>query len=120
MKVERRTYSDLSCDEFYEHYAKTHTPVIITGIVDKMTSRPWTLQYIKEVKQGELQFVLLCVYSYGLALCIQVIGRKKAPLKKVVSGSVEWAQLEDADTCEVGQFIDSLECQSEGEDMPIS
>ena len=48
-QVERRAYSELSCEEFQERYARTHTPVVITGCVLSMTSRPWTLEYITEV-----------------------------------------------------------------------
>lgn len=38
-----------------------------------------------------------------------------APLKKVVSGSVEWAHLEEAGDCEVNKFIASLDSPTEGE-----
>ncbi len=37
-------------------------------------------------------------------------------MKKVVSGSVEWAQLERAGDCSVAEFINTLECQSNGKD----
>ena len=37
-----------------------------------------------------------------------------APLKKVVSGSVEWAGLEAAGESEIGEFISSLDSQSGG------
>lgn len=74
-------------------------------------------------------FLFLPLYKYmgvvidnymGVALlfCLwicKVIGEKVAPLKKVVCGSIEWAQLEDAGECKVDAFIDSLEVvQAEG------
>ena len=50
VQVERRHVDDLSAKEFFEQYASRHTPVVITGLVDHMTStQPWTLDYIKKV-----------------------------------------------------------------------
>ena len=48
-QVERRCFDGFSCEEFYTRYASTHTPVIITGLVDHITSVPWTFDYIKKV-----------------------------------------------------------------------
>ena len=49
VEVERRAGEGLSFKEFFEEYALTHTPLIITGVVDHMTSMPWSLDYIKQV-----------------------------------------------------------------------
>ena len=46
--------------------------------------------------------------------CVQVIVHRMAPLKKVVPGSVEWAQLEEAHSCKVSKFIESLDSQDKG------
>lgn len=43
-----------------------------------------------------------------------MIGHKEAPLKRVVPGSVEWAQLEEAPGCGVREFIESLDGQDQG------
>ena len=47
--MERRHAEDLSFGEFFHRYALTHTPVIITGVVEHMTPQPWSLDYIKQV-----------------------------------------------------------------------
>lgn len=49
IQVERRSANDLSFKEFFVTYAMTHTPVVITDMVEKMTPNPWTLDYIKQV-----------------------------------------------------------------------
>ena len=49
MQVARRQASGLSFQEFFKEYALTHTPVVITGMVEYMTPKPWTLDYIKQV-----------------------------------------------------------------------
>ena len=41
--------------------------------------------------------------------CLQVVGHKMAPLKRMVKGSVEWARLESAGDCTVKEFIESLD-----------
>ena len=43
------------------NYALTNTPVVITGVVDKMMSTPWTMQHIKD-KAGKFEFI----YNYAL------------------------------------------------------
>ena len=48
-QVQRRAYADFTREEFFLQYVQTRTPVIITGLVEKMTSKPWTLDYMKEV-----------------------------------------------------------------------
>ena len=48
-QVERRSGLDLSYKEFFTQYALTHTPVVITDIVDQMGTHPWTFDYIREV-----------------------------------------------------------------------
>ena len=39
----------LSVDEFTQRYAMTHTPVIITGMIDCVTTTPWTLQHVRQI-----------------------------------------------------------------------
>ena len=39
--------------EFIYNYALTNTPVVITGVVDKMMTCPWTMQHIRD-KAGKL------------------------------------------------------------------
>jgi len=63
----------------------TGTPVIITGLVETMTSVPWNFQHIKEV-----------------------VGDKKASLKRMVKESTEWAKLEPACSLKISEFIDLL------------
>ncbi|XP_067671162.1 uncharacterized protein [Haliotis asinina] len=82
-QVKRVSASDLSVREFFYTYAASSTPVVITDLVDKMTSAPWTLQHIRDVA-----------------------GEVKVTLKKTVGGSVEWAGLEEGDTLTVGEYID--------------
>ena len=48
-QVERRSCSELSCEEFLQYYVETRTPVIITDLVQKITSTTWTLEHVKEV-----------------------------------------------------------------------
>ena len=49
VQVERRCATNLSLKEFIEGFALTRTPVVITGLIDHMTVKPWSLDYIKEV-----------------------------------------------------------------------
>ncbi|XP_020899387.1 lysine-specific demethylase 8 isoform X2 [Exaiptasia diaphana] len=48
-KVERCAFPTLTPQEFLLQYAVTGKPVIITGLVQHMTSSPWNIQYIKKV-----------------------------------------------------------------------
>jgi len=48
-KVKRVEASNLSFSEFVYTYALTSTPVVFTGLVEKMTSVPWSLQHIQNV-----------------------------------------------------------------------
>ncbi|XP_046554523.1 LOW QUALITY PROTEIN: uncharacterized protein LOC124263846 [Haliotis rubra] len=82
-QVRRVSASNLSMQEFFYTYAATSTPVVITDLVDKMTSVPWTLQHICDVA-----------------------GEVKVTLKKPVGWSVEWAGLEEGDTVTVGEYMD--------------
>ena len=84
-EVERVPGDSLSSEEFFSKYAATRTPVIITGVVDKMTATPWTIDHV--AKQ---------------------IGNHKVTVKQLVHGSVEWARLEDAEMTTVQQFVDGL------------
>ena len=45
---------------------------------------------------------------------MQFIGHRRAPLKQMVPGSVEWARLELAGESTVAEFIDSLDHQGDG------
>ena len=47
--MERRCAVNLSLKEFIKEFALTRTPVVITGLIDYMTVKPWTLDYIKDV-----------------------------------------------------------------------
>ncbi|XP_068672613.1 lysine-specific demethylase 8-like isoform X2 [Montipora foliosa] len=85
LKVNRRHYSTLSCKEFLFEYCVPGIPVIITGVVEKLTSVSWTFQHIKKIA-----------------------GEKTAPLKRVVKESTEWAKLESACSMKISDFIDSL------------
>ena len=98
----RRSANDLSFKEFFVTYALTHTPVVITDMVDKMMLNPWTLDYLKQVN------ALILIKMFYNQLLLQVVGGKTAPLKQYVPGSVEWAKLEPAGESSVSQFIDSL------------
>ena len=53
-QVERRSGIDLSYEEFFTHYALTHTPVVITDVVGEMVTQSWTFDYIKKVSQHSL------------------------------------------------------------------
>ena len=53
LQIERRAADSLSWDEFMHRYAQKSVPVIITGLVHKMTTKPWTLNHIRE-KAGML------------------------------------------------------------------
>ena len=41
-------------EEFFYNYALTNTPVVITGVVDKMMTTPWAMQH---VKAGKFEFI---------------------------------------------------------------
>ncbi|XP_078581463.1 uncharacterized protein LOC144864916 [Branchiostoma floridae x Branchiostoma japonicum] len=84
--VERVSGNSLSAAEFFKRYSSTSTPVVITDVVEGMTLSRWTIEYLRDS-----------------------IGNKQAPVKRVVSGSAEWAQLETARTVKVCDFIDSLD-----------
>ena len=45
---------------------------------------------------------------------LQSIGHKRAPLKRMVPGSMEWARLEQTGESTVAEFITSLDHQGEG------
>uniref|UniRef100_A0A1X7VFD8 JmjC domain-containing protein n=2 Tax=Amphimedon queenslandica TaxID=400682 RepID=A0A1X7VFD8_AMPQE len=81
--VERRDASDLSVNEFFHHYAMSHTPLIITGL--KTTTVKWDLEHIKKA-----------------------IGHKVAPLHKSVSDGFEWAKLESCGRSTVSDFIEAV------------
>ncbi|XP_045214857.2 bifunctional arginine demethylase and lysyl-hydroxylase JMJD6-like [Mercenaria mercenaria] len=84
-QVERVPADSLSFKDFFYKYELTSTPVVITGLVDKMTTVPWTLQHISDVA-----------------------GNCSVTLKKCIKDSVQWARLEDATTMKVKDFISSL------------
>ena len=48
-QVERVSYKELDFHNFFHKYALGRRPVIITGIVDKMTAVPWDLQHIRDM-----------------------------------------------------------------------
>ncbi len=48
-QVERVCASVLSVEQFQRHYAHTRTPLVITGLLDHMTSTPWTLDHMEQV-----------------------------------------------------------------------
>ena len=48
-QVERVSCRDLSFAEFFHKYAQGRKPVIITDMVETMTTVPWDLQHIREV-----------------------------------------------------------------------
>ena len=59
--------------------------------------------------------VLLLNYSISILFFIyhlNTAGTTKVELKKLVPGSVSWAQLETAETSTIGSFIDTLEDQA--------
>ena len=87
-------------------YALTHTPVVITGEVEEMTAQPWTFDHLSKVSSTH---ELTNPLSWP---CCQVIGHMTAPLKRMVSGSVQWARLESAGQCTVEEFIESLDNSS--------
>ena len=51
--------------------------------------------------------------QYCFFFVTQVVGDKKAPLKRTVKESTEWAKLEPACNMKVSDFIDSLESLEE-------
>ena len=85
--VERVNGESLTREAFHERYAKTGTPVIITGVVHNngMTSAEWTLEHIAKVA-----------------------GKRPVTVKRLVPSSIEWAQLEDAEQTTVSAFIGSV------------
>lgn len=85
--VERVNGESLTREAFHERYAKTGTPVIITGVVHNtgMTSAEWTLEHIAKVA-----------------------GKRPVTVKRLVPSSIEWAQLEDAEQTTVSDFIGSV------------
>ena len=48
-QVERVSCRDLSFADFFHKYAQGRRPVIITDMVETMTTVPWDLQHIREV-----------------------------------------------------------------------
>ena len=48
-QVRRVSADQLSVKDFFYHHALPGIPVVITGLVSKMTSTPWTLQHIAQV-----------------------------------------------------------------------
>ena len=129
--MERRHVDDLTAKEFFQQYAVTHTPVIITGLVEHMTPKSWTLDYIKHVNSNVVcaphvciniphhtghklhVHVLDCFTSFMFVCNVQAIGDKCAPLKRMVRESVSWAKLEPAGESRISTFIESLD-KSEG------
>ncbi|XP_060556292.1 bifunctional arginine demethylase and lysyl-hydroxylase JMJD6-like, partial [Ruditapes philippinarum] len=85
-QVERLSADNLSYKDFFYKYALTSTPVVITGLVNEMTTVPWTLEHIADIA-----------------------GDCSVTLKKFVKDSVQWARLEDATTMKVKEFISSLQ-----------
>ena len=84
----------------------------------------WTHRYIFITKTSDFirgdevystSFVNVVFPLLFQILILKVIGKKVAPLRKVVRGSVEWAKLEDAGHCQIAAFIDTLDEES-GED----
>jgi hypothetical protein len=47
--VERVSADNLSYKDFFYKYALTSTPVVITGLVNEMTTVPWTLEHIADI-----------------------------------------------------------------------
>lgn len=84
-QVHHVSAESLSFSDFFYNYAVTSTPVVITGLVDKMTTVPWTLQHIADVA-----------------------GDCTATLKRHVKESVQWARLEDCQSVKVKDFISGL------------
>ncbi|KAJ8318649.1 hypothetical protein KUTeg_003740 [Tegillarca granosa] len=84
--VQRISVNDLPFEDFFYKYELTSTPVVITGIVSKMTTEPWTLDHIKQ-KAGD------CMVT----------------VKTPVQESVEWARLEDSKTTTVTEFLRDLD-----------
>jgi len=84
-EVDRVSINNLSKKDFYEQYVKTHTPVILLDLVQKMTLQKWDLNFVRKTA-----------------------GEKKVTLKKLVPFSAEWARLEDSRTSTVEEFIDAI------------
>ena len=89
--VQRVEIGALSCAEFQARYARTSTPVILTGAGTAMSSKPWTLDWLREVA-----------------------GSTRVALKRPDPGSIAWAGLEDAEDTTVGAFIDAVAAGSGG------
>lgn len=68
--MERRDSSSLSFEEFFHRYALTHTPVVITGVVESMTTIPWTLDHIKKV--GSIVCSIVCFSIHPLVFLSDV------------------------------------------------
>ena len=49
LQVKRHHYSLLDTKEFLFQYCVSKTPVIITGMVEHMTTVRWDMQHVKEV-----------------------------------------------------------------------
>lgn len=73
-QVERVPVDNLTFKDFFYKYALTSTPVIVTGVVDKMTTVPWTQQHIADIAGKHLSFHILPVHR-SLILCGTVLLR---------------------------------------------
>ena len=91
--VDRRSYDDLSVEEFLNHYCKQSKPLVITGLEEKnIVSNPWSLDHIAEIA-----------------------GSQKVTLKKSTKDSIKWAKLEPSVETSVDDFITSVKLGTSGE-----
>ncbi|XP_074649165.1 bifunctional arginine demethylase and lysyl-hydroxylase JMJD6-like [Tubulanus polymorphus] len=85
LPVERRSVEDLSVNEFIAEYSMKSKPVIITGLASKMSDKPFNIERLQKLA-----------------------GDCPVTLKKLVTDSAEWAQLEDAESMKLSAFIDYI------------
>ncbi|KAL4239714.1 hypothetical protein ACF0H5_000518 [Mactra antiquata] len=84
-QVPRISCHNLSNELFLHTYAAASKPVIITDLVDTMTTVPWSFQHISDIA-----------------------GDHTCTLKKSVKDSVQWARLEDSKLMKVKDFITGI------------
>ena len=129
-EVERRDCSHLSLQEFINCYARTHTPVIITGLVSQMTTVPWTLEHVRQWERTHTHtythththtptyFMAISLLFHGsflkLFTPLKVAGSVVALLKKFVKRSIEWVGLELAEETSIADFIGNLNNSDQG------
>ena len=81
LKVQERTYKDISKEMFLQQFCSSRVPLLLSE-VPSPTQQPWTVEYIRTVaKESTVQ------------------------LRRPVTGSTEWAGLENGEQVKVGDLL---------------